>query len=300
MTDPHENADETIRREGPGTLYVVSTPIGNLEDITLRGLKVLKEVDLIAAETVEHTRVLCRHFGIPTRVTAYNQHNQRSKGPELIERLESGADIALVTNAGTPGVSDPGVLLARQAAEAGIRISPVPGPSAVTAALSVSGMRGERFTFAGFLANRSGKRRKELMELASERRTLVFFEGPHRVKEMLEDLLAVLGDREMVLVREISKVHEEIIHGRVRSVLEKIGGDEPRGEFTLVVAGRPAKEEEEFPDERVKKSIEKLMGKNIMSMKDIAQEIAREEGLPWRKVYKACLSIRRGRKETVS
>ena len=193
--------DEKGGQSGPGTLYVVSTPIGNLEDITLRALRILKEVDLIAAESVEHTRALCRHFGIETRLTGYNQHNQGVKGPALIRKLQQGSSIALVTNAGTPGVSDPGVLLARQAAEGGIRISPVPGPSAVTAALSVSGMRGESFVFCGFLSSRAGKRRGELKELASEKRTLVFFEAPHRIEETLQDLQEVLGDRPMLLIQ---------------------------------------------------------------------------------------------------
>jgi len=299
--EPHENGDEdeTFRSGGTGTLYVVSTPIGNLEDITLRALRVLKEVDLIAAESVEHTRALCRHFGIQTKVTGYNQHNQRFKGTELIRRLESGSNVALVTNAGTPGVSDPGVLLARQAAEAEIRISPIPGPSAVTAALSVSGMRGEKFVFFGFPANKSGKRRAELEELASDSRTLVFFEAPHRVKEMLSDVLEILGDREMVLLREISKIHEEVIHGRVGDLLERIDRDQARGEYTIVVAGRAGVDKEIVLDERIKKTIEKLMSKNIMSVKDIAKRIAEQEGVPWRRVYKACLSFRRGKKESI-
>jgi 16S rRNA (cytidine1402-2'-O)-methyltransferase len=294
-----EPRDETTGSKGPGTLYVVSTPIGNLEDITLRALRILKEVDLIAAESVEHTRALCRHFGIQTKVTGYNQHNQRFKGTELIRRLEAGSNVALVTNAGTPGVSDPGVLLAREAAEAGIRITPIPGPSAVTAALSVSGMRGEKFLFSGFPASKSGKRRTELKELASESRTLVFFEAPHRVKGMLADILEVLGDREVVLVREISKIHEEVIHGHVRALLERMGEDQVRGECTIVVAGRSGEEKDIPLDERVKKTIEKLMSKNIMSVKDIAQRIAEEEGVPWRKVYKACLSFRRGEREAI-
>jgi len=293
-----ETTDGNIRGTGPGTLYVVSTPIGNLEDITLRALRVLKEVDLIAAESVEHTRALCRHFGIQTKVTGYNQHNQRFKGPELIGRLEAGWNVALVTNAGTPGVSDPGVLLARQAAEAGVRISPVPGPSAVTAALSISGMRGEKFLFFGFPATKSGKRRAELEALATESRTLIFFEAPHRVKEMLSDLLEILGDREMVLAREISKIHEEVAHGRVGALLEKVDQDPARGEYTIVVAGRADEDREFVLDERIKKTIEKLMSKNIMSVKDIAQRIAEEEGVAWRKVYKACLSLQSGKKES--
>lgn len=294
---PDENTDETTKGKSPGTLYVVSTPIGNLEDITLRALRILKSVDLIAAESVEHTRALCRHFGIRARITGYNQHNQRVKGPALIIKLQSGADMALVTNAGTPGVSDPGVLLARQAAEAGIPISPIPGPSAVTAALSVSGLRSERFVFVGFLASRSAKRKSELRELISERRTMVFFEAPHRVREMLQDLIEVLGDREMVLAREISKIHEEVIHARAASVLATLGEEQVKGEFTLVVSGGVRDQKGSLEDERMKKTIEKLMGKNIMSVKDIARKIADEEGLPWRKVYRACLSVKREEKD---
>jgi 16S rRNA (cytidine1402-2'-O)-methyltransferase len=287
-----ETTHEIAGQGRPGTLYVVSTPIGNLEDITLRALRVLKEVDLIAAESVDHTRALCRHFGIETKLTGYNQHNQGVKGPGLIRRLQGGASVALVTNAGTPGVSDPGVLLARQAGEAGIPISAVPGPSAVTAALSVSGMRGERFVFAGFLSNRPGKRRAELKELVSEKRTLIFFEAPHRIEEMLRDLLDILGNRSMVLLREISKIHEEVIHGRADSVMKALEG-RVRGEFTVVVEGGKDDGAESIVDERVKKTIVKLMSKNIMSVKDIAQVIAEGEGVPWRKIYRACLAIQR-------
>ena len=248
-------------------------------------------MDLIAAESVEHTRALCRHFGIETKLTGYNQHNQGVKGPALIRRLQQGSSIALVTNAGTPGVSDPGVLLARQAAEAGIRISPVPGPSAVTAALSISGMRGESFVFCGFLSSRSGKRRGELKELASEKRTLVFFEAPHRIEETLQDLQEVLGDRPMLLIREISKIHEEVIHGQVSAVIERLQG-RARGEFTLVVEGGREAGPDAIVEERIKKTIVKLMSKNIMSVKDVARMVAEGEGVPWRKVYRACLAIR--------
>lgn len=283
--------DEQAGKGGPGTLYVVSTPIGNLEDITLRALRVMKEVDLIAAESVEHTRALCRHFGIQTKLTSYNQHNQGAKGPALIRMLREGSSVALVTNAGTPGVSDPGVLLARQAAEAGVGISPVPGPSAVTAALSISGMRGERFVFCGFLSSRAGKRRTELKELVSEKRTLVFFEAPHRIEDMLRDLLELLGDRRMLLIREISKVHEEVIHAKVGEVAGRLKG-RARGEFTLVVEGAEGTETDAIADARIKKTIVKLMSKNIMSVRDVARMVAEKEGVPWRKVYRACLAIR--------
>lgn len=280
-----------------GTLFVVATPLGHLEDITLRALKVLKSAHLIAAESVEHTRALCRHFDIGTRVTRYNQHNERAKVPYLLMRLGKGERIALVSNAGTPGVSDPGLLLVRRALEAGIRVIPIPGPSAVTAALSVSGLRSERFVFAGFLSGRPAKRRRELKELAMERRTLVFFEAPHRIREMMEALLEILGDREMVLLREMTKFHEEMIHGKAGVVLGGLKDEHTRGEFTLVVAGKPEGEETSREDPGLQKRIEKLLNQNIMSLKDVAQKIAEEEGLPWRKVYRACLLMRREKEE---
>jgi 16S rRNA (cytidine1402-2'-O)-methyltransferase len=286
-----ESSNSAFEKEG--TLFVVATPLGHLEDITLRAIEVLKSAHLIAAESVEHTRALCRHFGIGTRVVRYNQHNERNQGRYLLERLKRGECIALVTNAGTPGVSDPGPLLVRQALGAGIRVSPVPGPSAVTAALSVSGMRGERFLFAGFLSGRPSKRRRELRELTEERRTLVFFEAPHRIREMLGDLLEILGDREMVILREMTKFHEEMIQGKAATVLGRLKEDHTRGEFTLVVAGNPKEEESPGEDRELQKSIEKLLNQNIMSLKEIAQRIAEEQGMPWRRVYKACLLFRR-------
>jgi 16S rRNA (cytidine1402-2'-O)-methyltransferase len=276
-----------------GTLFVVSTPLGNLEDITLRALRVLKEVDLVAAETVEHTRNLCRHFGITTELTAFNQHNQRTKGPVLVRELKSGRSVALVTNAGTPAISDPGVFLVASALKEGIPVSPIPGPSAVTAALSASGMRADTFLFCGFLSHRSGKRRKELETLKSLPCTLVFFEAPHRLKEMLEDLKEVLGDRAMVLHKEMTKLFEETVEGSVGSVLNRLRGEEARGEYTLVVAGCEKKEKEEAVDEKVKEKIAQLLKAGTMSLKDIAHEISSETGVEYRKAYKACLLIKR-------
>src|SRR5512139_3188738 len=194
-----------------GTLFIVSTPLGNLEDITLRALRILKEVDWIAAETVEHTRNLCRHYGIATKLTSFNQHNQRTKGPELVEALKSGRRVALVTNAGTPAVSDPGVGLVSRALKEGVRVSTVPGPSAVTSALSISGMRADTFLFCGFLSPRSGKRKKQMLALRSLPHTLVFFEAPHRLTGMLEDLREVLGNRAMVLHKEMTKFFERSV-----------------------------------------------------------------------------------------
>jgi len=220
-----------------GTLYIVSTPIGNLEDITLRALKILKSVDLIAAENVKHSKGLCRHYDIQTRLTSYHQHNRNTRGPELIRKLKSGFDIALVTNAGTPAVSDPGGLLINQVLEHNINVSPIPGPCAVVAALSVSGLRVDRFLFIGFLSNKPSRRRKELRNLISEPRTMVFFEGPHRIKAMLMDIKEILGDRQIVVLRELTKMYEEIKRGLVGSILEKLDESKIRGEFTLVVEG---------------------------------------------------------------
>jgi len=280
----------------PGTLYVVSTPLGNLEDITLRALRVLKEADLIAAETVEHTKNLCRHYGIATKLTGFSQHNQRTKGPVLIAELKSGRSVALVTNAGTPAVSDPGVFLVASALKQGIRVCPVPGPSAVTAALSASGMRAETFLFCGFLPPRSGKRKKELEPLKSLPCTLVFFEAPHRLKEMLEDLREVLGDRSMVLHKEMTKLFEGSVEGSVSSVLNRLSEEETRGEYTLVVAGCEKKQKAESRDEEIREKMARLLSAGAASLKDIAQKIASETGVEYRKAYKTCLVVKQGQR----
>lgn len=282
-----------IRNPKFGTLYIVSTPIGNLEDITLRALRILKSVDLIAAENVQHSKRLCRHYGIKTRLSRYNQHNQRVKGPELMRKVKSGLDIALVTNAGTPAVSDPGALLINQAVEENIKVSPIPGPSAPIAALSVSGLRTDRFLFLGFLSNRSSKRRKELKDLISETRTTVLFEAPHRLKAMLKDIKEILGDRQIVMLREMTKLYEEVKRGSVSSLLEQLDAEKIKGEFTLVVAGKEREEDGHLLDERTQKRIEKLLKEKRKGIKEIARQLSGEEGLTYRRLYKECLSIKR-------
>jgi 16S rRNA (cytidine1402-2'-O)-methyltransferase len=277
----------------PGTLFVVSTPLGNLEDITVRALRILREVHWIAAETIEHTRNLCRHYGVVTQLTSFNQHNQRTKGPELVKELKSGRSVALVTNAGTPAISDPGVLLVASALKEGIKVSPVPGASAVTAALSASGMRADTFLFYGFLSHRSGKRKKELEALRPLPFTLVFFEAPHRLRDMLEDVGEVLGDRPMVLHKEMTKLFEATVGGSVSSVLARLREEEIRGEYTLVVAGREKKEKEETLDEKVQEKMARLLKAKTMSLKDIARKISSETGVEYRRVYKACLTMKR-------
>jgi 16S rRNA (cytidine1402-2'-O)-methyltransferase len=273
-----------------GTLYVVSTPIGNLEDITLRALTVLRSVDLIAAEKVSHTRGLCRHYGIETRLTSYHQHNRKVKALELVEKLKAGRNIAIVTDAGTPGISDPGVYLINRAVREEIKVVPIPGPSAVIAGLSVSGLPAEEFVFLGFLPNRSGKRKSELRRLASESRTMVFFEAPHRVKAMLADLREILGDREIVMLRELTKVFEEVKRGPASTILQHLPSERIRGEFTLVMAGRDEKKKVQALSKGVLRRIEGHLAEKKMSIKDIAHLVSSEEGLAYRQIYKECLA----------
>lgn len=285
------NPKSDIRDQGYGTLYVVSTPIGNMDDITLRALKVLKFVDIIAAENMGHTKGLCGHYQIKTELTSYNQHNQKAKTTVLIGRLKSGRNVAVVTDAGTPGISDPGVYLINKAANEGISITPIPGPSAVIAALSVSGFPSEQFLFLGFLPNRPGKRRKTLSELVSEPRTMVFFEAPHRIREALEDLRDILGDRQMVMLREITKIFEDVKRGPVSAVLDHLTTDRIRGEFTLVVAGKGGEKDQPL-NKRLLKRIEHLIAEDARSIRGIAEMVSKEEGIAYRQIYKECLRIR--------
>ncbi len=285
------------RDKRSATLYVVSTPIGNLEDITFRAVQVLKSVDLIAAESVQHTRGLCRHFAVTTKLTSYNQHNRKTKTPALIARLMTGSDVALVSNAGTPAISDPGVFLVNQALEHDIRVSPVPGPSAVTAALSVTGLRNDGFLFAGFLPNRSGKRRKMLKDLASEPRTLVFFEAPHRLEAMLSDMLGVFGDRPAVLLRELTKVFEEVRRGSIASLAQGVESAGVKGELTLVVAGKERETGRAEPDEEIQARIADLLHAGRLTVRDIATQLSVEEGVAYRDIYRDCLVVKRKLKQ---
>ena len=220
-----------------GTLYVVATPIGNLEDVTLRALRVLREVSLIAAEDTRRTARLLQHYSISTRTTSLHEHNERAKTPSLMTRLAAGESIALVSDAGTPVVSDPGSHLVAAAHAAGIRVEPVPGPNAALATLSASGLAGQGFVFAGFPPNRSKARLVWLGQLANEPRVLIFYEAPHRIRATLQDMLTMFGDRLAASGRELTKVHEQLV---VRPISQLIKGlTEERGEFTLVVAGAP-------------------------------------------------------------
>ena len=216
------------------TLYIVSTPIGNLEDITLRALRVLREVELIAAEDTRVTRKLLSHYDIHTPLTSFNEHNQASRIPELLNAL-SELDVALVSDAGTPGVNDPGQALVQSASDAGIQIIAVPGPSAVTSAVAVSGLVDESFIYLGFLPRKSGERKALLNSLVAERRPIIAFESPHRLRRTLQDIASTLGDRQIAACREMTKMHEEVFRGTAADALGYF--DSPRGEFTLVISG---------------------------------------------------------------
>jgi 16S rRNA (cytidine1402-2'-O)-methyltransferase len=224
----------------PGTLYLVATPIGNLEDVSLRALRVLREATVIAAEDTRHTRKLLAHHGLPARLVSLHAHNERERAPALVARLARGEAVALVSDAGMPGLSDPGLGLVRAAADAGIPIVPIPGPSAFLAALVVSGLPTAPVSFLGFLPAGRGERRRAVEAVQALPHTLVLYEAPHRLLRTLEDLEAVLGDRRVAVARELTKVHEEVFRGRLREALQRFSAHPPRGEFTLVVEGMRA------------------------------------------------------------
>ena len=219
----------------PGTLYVVATPIGNLEDLTMRGLRVLKEVGLIACEDTRLTRTLLTHFGIHVPVTSYFEHNKLTKGPVILKTLQEGTSVALVTDAGTPGISDPGFLLVREARTAGIVVVPVPGPSAVVTALSAAGIPADRFVFDGFLPVKPGKRLHRLEALRDLEMTIVCYESPHRVLASIEAIGQAFGEVEIVVARELTKQFEEIARGTPSALHERFAAGTVRGEFTLII-----------------------------------------------------------------
>jgi 16S rRNA (cytidine1402-2'-O)-methyltransferase len=219
-----------------GTLYIVATPIGNLEDMTLRAIRVLKEVDLIAAEDTRHTRKLLTHFNIHTPLTSFFQGNERAKADQIIAELKAEKNVALVSNAGTPCISDPGYPLLVRTVLEGIEVHPIPGVSAVIAALSAAGLPTDRFTFIGFLPDKTGKRKNVLKELSGFTHTLVFYVSPWKVQATLKDILEVLGDRSAVLCREITKIHEEFVRGQLSQILEHIEKHPPKGEITLIIS----------------------------------------------------------------
>ncbi|MGC8825740.1 MAG: 16S rRNA (cytidine(1402)-2'-O)-methyltransferase [Anaerolineae bacterium] len=268
-----------------GTLYLVATPIGNLEDITLRALRVLKEVPLIAAEDTRTTRKLLARYGISTPLVSFHEHSPPARLAELLQALQQG-DVAVVSEAGMPGISDPGYRLVQEALAAGFPVVPIPGPSAVTTALAASGLPADRFLFLGFLPARASARRKALADTAPLPYTLVCFEAPHRLLETLEDALEILGDRRLAIARELTKVHEEFWRGTLGQALEHFRAQAPRGEFTLVIAG--AGEERaaagRWSEEQVRQELGRLLAEGI-SLKEAARHVAGQAGWSRREVY---------------
>ena len=223
--------------ESSGKLYLVATPLGNLEDITQRALRTLGEVDLIAAEDTRHTLKLLNYFQIKKPMLSCYQHNERSRGLQIVERIRAGANVALVSDAGMPGISDPGNWLVAEAIKSGITVVPIPGASAVITALAASGLDTGSFQFEGFLPRKTTEQAAKLILMADFKGTLVLYESPHRVVATLKNVLAVLGDRQVVLARELTKIHEEFIRGAISQILPKLESEKPKGEFTILITG---------------------------------------------------------------
>jgi len=272
-----------------GRLYIVPTPIGNLEDITLRALRILKEVDLIAAEDTRHTQHLLTHFGIDRPLTSYHDHNEREKAQALVERIENGANVALVSDAGTPGIADPGFRLVVAAIRAGIQIVPLPGASALAAALSASGLPTDRFLFEGFLPAKKQERKNKLKELRDCASTLVFYEAPHRLNDTLGDMQQILGERAIVIAREVSKVHEEFLRGTVSEVIHQLAARDVKGEVTIVVHGSTG--ESRVTEEQLRSDIQRLISEGV-GVKEISELFGERYGLSKREVYRLTLAVK--------
>lgn len=279
---------------GYGTLYLCATPIGNLGDMTFRAVETLKKVSLIAAEDTRHTRKLTSHFDIHVSLTSYHEHNKRTKGPELIAKLLDGQDIALVSDAGLPGISDPGEDLTRLAIDAGITVAPIPGACAAMTALMASGLPTGSFLFAGFLPKAKGQRRERLRQLVNRSETLLFYESPHQLPKMLAEMQEILGDRQAVAGRELTKIHEEFRRARLSELAAHYRLNQPRGEFVIVVHGAgPDLSERETPavelsDVQIRQEIERRLAAGA-NKKDAIKMIASEWELPRRRVYRLAL-----------
>jgi 16S rRNA (cytidine1402-2'-O)-methyltransferase len=270
-----------------GILYVVATPIGNLEDVTLRALRVLREVSVIAAEDTRRTARLLQHYSIHTPTTSLHEHNERTRTPALVERLKKGQSVALVSDAGTPALSDPGALLVRTAHEQGIKVEPIPGPSAVAAIVSAAGLGSDGFLFAGFPPSRSNARKKWLGAFAREGRPLVIFEAPHRIRELLTDLREVLGDRVVTMGRELTKTHEELVIKPISAHLE--GLSVPRGEFALVVHPGTAVRNNEDPlpsGVQLLNEFGELTNSQRLNRREALRSLAERYQVPSRRLYR--------------
>lgn len=270
----------------PGTLHLVATPIGNLEDLSFRALRTLEACELIAAEDTRRTRKLLTHYGVSRPLVSYYEHNETKRIPAILDALREGKNVALVSDAGSPGISDPGFRLVREAVDQGMSVTALPGPSAVILALSVSGLPTDRFSFYGFLP-RSGSERKRLLEEAAQvPHTLVFFESPHRVVKTLEDMLDLLGDRRAAVCRELTKRFEQVERNMLSELIARGKARTPKGEFCIVVEGRGRKQiQAEDREERLKRAARDLKRPTDLPLREVARQVALKHGLARREVY---------------
>ena len=266
-----------------GILYLVATPIGNLEDISARALRILRESVLIAAEDTRHTGTLLKHFEIKSQLTSYFEHNKLNKVDFILEKLSEG-DVALVSDAGTPAINDPGYELVKAALASGFDVRPVPGPSSPIAALTVSGLPTDSFLYLGYLPNKSTERRKAVSQVSALTYTLIFLESPHRIVDSLEDIFSVLGDRRICVAREMTKMYEEYWRGSVSGALEYFKSKDPRGEFTLVIEGQQTIDRGRWTAEELLKAIKNEL-KADKSAKEISTELAEQSGWNKKEVY---------------
>jgi len=271
-----------------GTLYIVSTPIGNLEDITLRALRILKEVDVIAAEDTRRSRKLLTHYGISRPLISYWDEKEKVKSVEILERLHSGQSVALISDAGTPGISDPGAVLIKKAVEEGISVISIPGPSALIAALSISGLSTQEFTFIGFLPPKKSQRQKTLRDLGLETRTLVFYEAPHRILETLSDMEEIFVERRVALAKEITKIHEDVLRGSISEIISKLEKSTIAGEYVIAVEGKT--EEGKLTTEDALSEVNALMKKGL-GRKEAVRKIAEAYGLSKKELYDKSLDF---------
>ena len=286
VAQPKRNL-HAVAGSAPGTLFLVGTPIGNLEDITLRALRVLKEVDLIACEDTRHSATLLNHYGIDKPTISYHEHNEQERAAQLIERLQSGESVAVVSDAGMPGISDPGYRLVSLAAQHGLRVVPVPGSAAFLSALVASGLSTDSFRFGGFLPSKAGARRTALEAIRGSRETQVFYEAPHRILESLRDVAQVLGgERQVVVARELTKVHEELLRGRASELLAQLEQrGEVRGEITLLIG--KAEEAAQTPTTKsVAHRVREMMRDQQLDEKTALKQAAKEFGLSKSEAYR--------------
>jgi 16S rRNA (cytidine1402-2'-O)-methyltransferase len=279
---------DSSRVLAPG-LYLVATPIGNLEDITLRALRVLKQADLIACEDTRQTQKLLNHYGINTRTTSYHEHNEMTRAAELVVDLEQGARIALVTDAGMPGISDPGFRLIALAIRHHLAVVPIPGASAFLSALAASGLPTDSFRFNGFLPAKAGQRRQILDSIRESPRTQIFYETPHRVREALEDVVGILGgQRHVVIAREVTKIHEEFLRGHATEILETLKArDDIKGEITLLIGKMESTEQKALPSRvSIRQRVEQVVAEEKLDEKAALKKVAKEMGMSKSEAYR--------------